>query len=69
MLETGFMVFLGVALILWKLPRLLMLRLLDYPLAIRRAFGLGTHLALAERAKEAISLTHYGCPFGQTGNS
>lgn len=34
MLETGLMVFLGVALILWKLPRKLMLRLLGHDLLI-----------------------------------
>jgi nucleoside permease NupC len=34
MLETGIMVFLGVALILWKLPRRAALRLLNHDLAI-----------------------------------
>jgi hypothetical protein len=34
MLETGFVVFLGVALILWKLPRWLLLRALNHTLAI-----------------------------------
>ena len=34
MLETGFVVFLGVALILWKLPRRLLVRALNHTLAI-----------------------------------
>ena len=34
MIETGFLVFLGVALILWKLPRRLMLRLLAHDVAL-----------------------------------
>jgi NhaP-type Na+/H+ or K+/H+ antiporter len=34
MLGTGFLVFLGVALILWKLPRRLMLRALNHTIAI-----------------------------------
>ncbi len=34
MLETGIMVFLGVALILWKLPRRMALKLLNHDLAI-----------------------------------
>ena len=34
MFETGFVVFLGVAFILWKLPRRLMLRALNHTIAI-----------------------------------
>ena len=34
MIETGFMVFLGVALILWKLPRRMMLKALHHDLAL-----------------------------------
>ena len=34
MIETGFLVFLGVALILWKLPRRLMLKLLAHDVAL-----------------------------------
>ena len=34
MIETGFVVFLGVGLILWKLPRRLMLKLLAHDVAL-----------------------------------
>ena len=34
MIETGFMVFLGVALILWKLPRRMMLKALNHDVAL-----------------------------------
>jgi hypothetical protein len=34
MIETGFLVFLGVALILWKLPRRLMLKALNHDVAL-----------------------------------
>ena len=34
MIETGFVVFLDVALILWKLPRRLMLKLLAHDVAL-----------------------------------
>jgi hypothetical protein len=34
MIETGFLVFLGVVLILWKLPRRLMLKALNHDIAI-----------------------------------
>jgi nucleoside permease NupC len=34
MIETGFLVFLGVALILWKLPRRLMLKALHHHVAL-----------------------------------
>ena len=34
MIETGFMVFLGVALILWKLPRRMMLKALHHDVAL-----------------------------------
>jgi hypothetical protein len=34
MIETGFLVFLGVVLILWKLPRRLMLKALNHDVAL-----------------------------------